>query len=417
MRELHGNLHKVCAFSFLHRTLFPMAVISLFWKDHIGLSLTQILILQGVFSAVSVLFEYPSGYVSDRLGYRAALNLASLLGVIGWGLYTVADSFMHVLLAEATLAVSLSFISGTDSALLYETLRAKGKESSYPQFEGRMNGFAQAGETFGALFAGALYAAAPLLPFFLQVGVWIAALLLTRTLMEVPKEAPEPSRSPVSEALWVARYALAENRRLRSMILYATILCLASFYPVWMIQPYMRQAGIPLGWFGPIWAGANLTIVLSALGSGRIARILGDTRICILFAALVLAGYGGLGLSGGFWGFLFYYMLTCMRGLGRPLLLGHAQAECPSAHRAAILSLFSLSFRLSFACTGPLVGRVADTIGLRQTFYALFFVFLVVLPPLTFFFIRALSARKPAFAESRRGLSVTMKASADNPVK
>jgi hypothetical protein len=51
-------------------------------------------------------------------------------------LYAVADSFMHVLPAEATLAVSLSFISGTDSALLYETLRAKGKEASYPQVSG-----------------------------------------------------------------------------------------------------------------------------------------------------------------------------------------------------------------------------------------------------------------------------------------
>jgi hypothetical protein len=36
-----------------------MAVITLFWKVHIGLSLTRILILQGVFSAVNVLFEYP----------------------------------------------------------------------------------------------------------------------------------------------------------------------------------------------------------------------------------------------------------------------------------------------------------------------------------------------------------------------
>ena len=65
--------------------LFPMAIITLFWKDCIGLSLTQILLLQGILSVVMVVMEYPSGYVSDRIGYRAALNIASLLGMAGLG--------------------------------------------------------------------------------------------------------------------------------------------------------------------------------------------------------------------------------------------------------------------------------------------------------------------------------------------
>jgi len=29
MKDTHGNIRKICAFSFLHKTLFPMAIITL----------------------------------------------------------------------------------------------------------------------------------------------------------------------------------------------------------------------------------------------------------------------------------------------------------------------------------------------------------------------------------------------------
>jgi MFS family permease len=388
MKNLHGNIRKLYAFSFLQMTLFPMAIITLFWKDHIGLTLTQILLLQSIFSLATLVLDYPAGYISDRFGYRFALNIASLFGIIGWGLYTIADSFGSVLLAEILLGISLSFISGSDSALLYETLRAEGKEQFYARYEGRMNGFAQGGEALGAVFAGVIYATAPLLPFFLQVGVWIAALCVTRLLAEAPRESAIPVRSHLAEALQTARYAFLDNRRLRYSILFNSLLGIASFFPVWLIQPYMQQSGVPVAWFGPVWAGANLTVALCAMASHRMYHRIGDRCMVMFFVVLVAAGYFGLGVIGGLWGFLFYYLLTCMRGLRGPMMLTHAQTESPSANRAAILSLQSVSFRLFFVCTGPLVGKLADTVGVRQAFHLLLYAFLITLPPLSLLFLR-----------------------------
>ena len=389
MRELHANIRKLYAFSFLQMMLFPMAIITLFWKDHIGLTLTQILLLQGIFSLTTVALDYPAGYVSDRLGYRISLTIASLFGMAGWGLYTIAASFGGVLMAEMLLAVSLSFISGSDSALLYETLRAEGAEQLYPRCEGRMNGFAQTGEAVGAIFAGVMYAAAPLLPFVLQVGVWAVALGITRVMVETPRDEHLHGRSHIGEAVRTARYAFLENRRLRNTILLNTFLGIASFFPVWLIQPYMRQTGVPVAWFGPVWAVANLTVALGALTSHRVHHRLGDRGMVLLFMGLIVLGYLGLGLVGGTGGFLFYYLLTSMRGLRGPMFLNHTQTESPSANRAAVLSLQSVSFRLLFVCTGPLVGRLADTAGVQQAFHFLLYAFIVVLPPLAVLFLRS----------------------------
>lgn len=363
-----ANILKLNAFSFLKMTLFPMAVITLFWKDHIGLSLTEILILQGFFSLATLLLEYPSGYISDRLGCRFSLNLASLLGIAGWGWYLFAGSFFEVLIAELLLGASFAFISGADSALLFETLRHEGREQHYTRQEGRMLGLAQAGEAVGAVFAGTLYAFFPLLPFIIQVVVWILALLITGSLKEPPRERPTAKVSHLAAAAATVRYTFRDNPRLRLTILLTTVLGLASYYPVWLIQPFMQETGVPLTWFGPIWAGANATVALFSWLSYRFSLRLGNRAMALLLFLLVALGYLGLALTHALWSFLFYYLLTAMRGLQGPLLKALIQRQSFSTNRASILSLKSFTFRFFFICTGPAAGFAADRLGLNAAF-------------------------------------------------
>jgi len=387
MSTLRRNIPLLYAFSFLQMTLFPMAVITLFWKDHIGLSLSQILLLQSIFAVAMVVMEYPSGYISDRIGYRTALTAASILGLAGWGYYTVASSFRDVLIAEVMLGISTSFISGTDSALLFESLKRGGREADYARCEGRSTFFGQTGEAAGAIFAGVLYARYPLSPFFLQVAVWLLALAMVRGLRE-PCREPSSHGGHLNAAIASARYVFVENRRLRTTVLLSVVLGLSSFYPVWLIQPYMRECGVPLASFGPVWAGANLIVALFAVFSHRLRAVLGNQGMTLLLAALVWGGYLGLGLAAGVWGFLFYYLLTAMRGMRGPFLLHVAQAEIPSGTRAGMLSLQSLCFRLLFALTGPFVGRYADAHGVGHTFRLIGGAYLLLLPPLVWLFLK-----------------------------
>lgn len=377
---LDTNISRLYVFAFLKMTLFPMAIITLFWKDHIGLSLTEILVLQGLFSVASVVMEYPSGYISDRLGYRASLLIATLFGILGWSFYLVAATFTGVLLAELMLGVCYAFISGSDSALLFETLRAGGREEQYARCDGRMTGWGQIGEAGGALFAGLLYATAPLLPFVLQIGVWSLALLLALSLCEPPVEEVTAIKSHLAEALSVCRYALWDNPAVRNTMLFGTLLGLASFYTVWLIQPYMQQTGVPLAWFGPAWAGANLMVAAGSLASHRLRNLFGLRFMAGLFILLIVTAYAGLGLTAAVGSFLFYFLLTFMRGLQGPLLRQQLQQAGSRRNRASILSLHSLLFRVGFVATGPLIGHLADQQGLGPTFLLLALLFALLLP-------------------------------------
>lgn len=378
--ELRRTLLTLNVFAALKMTLFPMAVITLFWKDEIGLSLTEILTLQVFFSVASVVMEYPSGYVSDRLGYRCALIVACLFGLAGWSWYLVADAFWGVLLAELLLGVSYAFISGSDTALLFETLRAMDRVDLYTRCDGRMAGWGQGGEAAGALFAGVMYAHGPLLPFVAQVVVWGMALTLCLTLREPKVESGGPVSSHLAEALGVCRFAFLESPAIRATIVSGMLLGLGSFYMVWLIQPYMQECRVPLTWFGPAWAGANLVVALAAAGSHHVQDRIGMKGMYVLFILLTVAAYVGLGLTTATGGFVFYYLLTAMRGFQGPLMRSRLQSLSQRKNRASILSLHSLVFRLGFVLTGPLVGWLADRQGLAMTFLALGAFFALALP-------------------------------------
>ena len=371
------NIPLLNIFAGLKMALLPMAIITLFWKDQIGLSLAEILLLQAIFSLATLVMEFPSGYISDRIGYRFALNLACLLGITGWATYTLAGSFTGVLIAELQLGASYAFISGADSALLYETLRYDSREEHYSRYDGRMTAWAQAGEAIGAVGAGVLYGWFPLLPFVLQVGVWVAALAICRNLKDIPTP-PRETISHLQEATDIARKAFSQPG-IRYAILLAALLGLASFYPVWLIQPYMQTLNVPLSWFGPIWAVANLCVSFGSIISHRVQFHLGVRGTPLLLLALVVAGYAGLAFSQVIWGFAFYFLLTIMRGIQGPFLRLALQKQSNRHERASILSLKSLVFRLGFVITGPLVGVLADRSGLNLCFLVLMIIQLLLI--------------------------------------
>jgi len=381
--------------------LFPMAIITLFWKDQIGLTLSEILLLQAIFSLATVVMEYPTGYLSDRLGYRTALLLASLLGISGWLTYTLAGSFLTVMLAEIQLGISYAFVSGADSALLYETLRSQGREEEYLHHDGRMTAWAQGGEAAGAVGAGVLYAWFPLLPFLLQVAVWLAAWLICRRLREPPGHVAAPVVSHWQEARRIARRALGEVPALRWTLLFGAVLGLASFFPVWLVQPYMQAAGVPLFWFGPAWAAANLSVSAGSLLSARAQFHLGTRGMTWLCLLLIVAGYLGLALTHAVWGFAWYFLLTLMRGLQGPLLRLHLQQRSRRSERASILSLKSLLFRSGFIVAAPLVGALADRVGLSGTFLALLAGLLFLLLPLAWKFLGSAASGESAVSPTR----------------
>lgn len=361
-RGLRRNLGLLCAFHGLQMSLFPMAVITLFWKFEIGMSLTEIMLLQGFFGFILALFEFPSGYLADRIGYRRSLVVASGFFVLAWTTYVFATSIPHAILAELAMGVGMSLVSGSDSAMLYESLLATDREPEFAKWSGRMNFFGQSCEGATALVAGALFAWWTRSVFVAQVIVWLIAGGVALAMVEPGRLKPQLGNN-VAQVRAMVRHVFVENRPLTAVVFTTIVLGMSSFVPVWTIQLYATEAGLAKSWLGPIWATANFTVAIFALISPWAEATLGRRRLLMLLVALILVGYLGMGLTHAPWGVLFYFVLTAMRGLFGPALHHVENRLIPSSDRAGMLSLRSLVFRLSFLAIGPTVGLLMEKNG------------------------------------------------------
>jgi len=362
MRANPPLLVALAAFRFV---LFPIPVITLFWMDHIGMTLTDVMMLQAIFGLAVVVFEFPSGYLADRVGYRRSLLVGAALAAAGWAIYARATTFAGVAAAETVLGAGVAFISGADAALLFVSLEGQARAHEYTRWEGRVRASGQGAEALSSAVGGWLYAVAPRLPFWLQVPNALLALGTIAALRGEPRRL-SPEVSHVAHARRIVRFALREQPRLRTTMALSVALGLSTFMMVWLVQPWMQRRGIPTAWFGPIWAGAHLWLVGVSLVTARVVEAVGRGGVLLGCCLLIPAGYAVFAAADTPWAVLAYLLFMAVRGLQGPILTAALQDDAPGADRATVLSLNTLLFRLTFVVCGPAVGRLVDAVGLER---------------------------------------------------
>ena len=367
MKSLQRNLPLLCLFKACQMSLFPLSIITLFHQFQIGLSQQEILIVQGIKSLICALFEFPAGWIADRIGYRKTLIFGSLSLLICWILYTQASTFNGILLADAFLGIGWSFIYGTDSALLYESLLGQDKLHELSMWNGRISFWGQLAEAGCAIAAGFLYEYAPTMPFYIQAGISLFNLILAFMILE-PDRTRSLRKDKFREIYEMFKKTFIDSKVLRYSTLLFIVLGTASYLQVWNIQVYAEKSGIPTSWLGINWAAANIFVALGSLYSHKIEKYMGTLKTLYLCLILIVIGYSGLAVLPGIIGFVFYYFLTFERGINYPVLNEIQQKVISSENRAGMLSITNFSFRIIFAAICPLAGLLIESEGFKVFF-------------------------------------------------
>ena len=359
-------------------SLFPVAIISLFWQYHLKMTMTDIMILQASFSVTVSLLEFPGGYIGDRIGYKNSLLVGASISALGWFIYCLATTFIHALIAELILGLGITFISGCDQALLYESLNREGNLNRYSLWNRYYVIAGQVGEALAALGAGWLYTTHFRLPFYGQFVIFCMVVLIIFFLKEPPRGVGLKANHG-REMLAVIKQSLWDNKTLRWVILLSTMFSLSSYYPVWIVQLYTHQSGVDIEWMGFIWAAANVMVALGAGVSHHLAKWLGFNGALVTCILLATAGFFGMAVTTAAFGFVFYFLITLMRGINFTLLTEKLQSLALSHQRASLLSLRSLLVRGIYALSAPTVGVIIDQKGFHFALFGLGTFFAVTL--------------------------------------
>ncbi len=104
--------------SFLNGLVF-YAPVALLVRTQVGITVPQFFTLQMILSISIFIFEVPSGYISDRLGYKKSIVFSQGLLLAARLLLLLSKSYWLFAVEAVVEGLSNSLISGSDSAYLY----------------------------------------------------------------------------------------------------------------------------------------------------------------------------------------------------------------------------------------------------------------------------------------------------------
>ena len=373
MKELEANLWKILLIRAIHMGLLMMPVIVVFWRG-LGLGLSDIFALQVAFSVVMSIFEIPSGYLADILGRRRVLVFAYLLLCGGFSIFAFSSTFWGFVFGDVLLGIGVAFVSGTDMTLLFDTLKALGRETEFAPYQGRFVFYGQLSEAGAALIGGWLGGISIRLPLYVySVQILFAAMLAFR-LVEPPREtfARDAGHKENVSNIWrhVSRKPL-----LGPFLIFFSILGGSSLTAVWMYQEHWKSMDIPIVWFGPLWAAINLTVAFSARFAAPLREKIGREKALLLLPCLPAIGFMGMSLLPGLAGAACAGFIQMTRGFVAVWGNDEVNRLTGSEMRATVNSISSGTVRIVFCTVGLAAGMYADAAGIRAAFFACAFIF------------------------------------------
>ena len=206
-QSLGANITKLYLIKIAKWFMLFMPIIVLFYQEN-GLTMQDVFILQGVYSVAIVVLEIPSGYLADALGRKTTMIIGTTLGCAGFAIYSVSFGFWGFLLAEMTMGIGQSLISGADSAMLYDSLQAMGRRDQYLRLEGRMVSVGNFAEATAGILGGLLAEISLRTPFIAQTGVSFIGIPAAILLVE-PFRQEKISKMRFRDILLIVQEALS----------------------------------------------------------------------------------------------------------------------------------------------------------------------------------------------------------------
>lgn len=342
---------------------FVMPVIVLFYNSN-DMTMQDIFTLKAIYSFTLMFFEIPTGYFADVIGRRTSILLGTVLGVAGFLIYSFSFGFFQFVLAEIALGISMSLVSGADSAMLYDTLKAGNQQEKYIRIEGRISSAGNFGEALAGIIGGMIAVYSLRTPFFIQTAVSAMAIPAALMLRE-PKVFSKQFQTGFMHIPKIIKEALQINKKLKWTILLSSAIGASTLTMAWFAQPYFIMSGMEVAWFGVGWAVLNIAAGLGAFHAWRIEHKVGSKVMVIIIVAILATSFIAMSFAPLLPGFLILLIFYIFRGLATPTLRNYINNLTESGVRATVMSLRNFLIRLIFAVLGPFFGWLTDAYSLQ----------------------------------------------------
>ncbi|OGM94478.1 hypothetical protein A2524_01500 [Candidatus Wolfebacteria bacterium RIFOXYD12_FULL_48_21] len=336
--------------------LFFLPVLALYFQKDL-FTVANVSIIFAVEALASVLFEIPTGAMADIFGRKKTIIVSQAILICAiFFLYLGGNIAMFIIYAILN-AFSASLASGTDEAIIYDSLQEENKESYFKKIIGIYGSLWPLGASIGSIIGG--YIAKVSLQSTVSISFIpvVIALILTSFLREpfYKKEDHKNILRHMGNAIGV----IMRNKQLIILAI-ASFIMMALGESAHLLTPiFLKFKGIDIEYFGWITA---LSFGLSSAGfyfSHGVAEKIGDKGSLILTTTLAPIFILIATLLHGFSLVIFFVVAAIFFGIRNPILGHLMNTNIVSSKRATVISINNFIGKLGLVITMPLFGYFA----------------------------------------------------------
>ena len=392
------QIKRFCAYGFLKNLKFfePYLIIYLMGNN---INLFQIGVLIAIREIIINVFEIPSGFIADYFGRKKEMYFCFGFYIVSFVVFFFTDTFTLATLGMVFFGLGEAFRSGTHKAMIYTYLDYKNWQSEKTFVYGRTRSFSLIGSAVSSLFGIVLIlsVSSDSYIFLFSVVPYILDLFLIMSYPNFLDISDKKHDASFKEMVKDIIESFRINKKLRNILIEEGIVEAGFSYVKDLIQPILEIIiiGSGVSVIASLSADDNLKVILgltyatlNLFGSyfSKKAYLLKARRTSLTCLSLIHIAYA---ISSGLLAifskqylavcaiYVFIYVLHSVR---KPIFVDEIDNNIDKSNRATVISTSAQLKSLFLMIFAPVLGFVADNIGLGIVMVLLCALFTSTLP-------------------------------------
>ncbi len=358
------NIYIMFFIIFLQGLVFYGPIATLY-RESRGISLSEIFIIESISWILTMLLEVPWGWIADKFGYKRTLVISNFIFFISKIIFFKSYTFSMFLLERVLLSISISGLSGCDTALLYTSL---GQNENSEKIFGLYSSFSTIGFLAACIASYSIIDISMDIAAFLTIIPYGIATIATLFISDTSK-----SSNKSNSILYNLKVTFKNKQIIYIVISFALISVVVQSVTVFLNQVQYIKSGIDVKYFGILLA-INQIIKLSASRSYKLSQKYGKLEsIKIIYIAIGLSCIVLALISNNILSIMLILIISLGISLASPMVVDIENKSITIEDRATILSIYSMISSVISACVSPLIGICAD-ISIELAFVTCFII-------------------------------------------
>lgn len=353
------NIKIAYVLSFLKNSWFWLGTwvfYYLLFTNYAGIGLIETFMISAL-----VISEVPSGVLADLIGRKKVLILSFMVLSVGLYLASFASSFIWIVVGITLAGIGHSCYSGTNEALVFDSLKEKNQSDRYGGVISRMNAVAWAAPAICGLIGGFLYLINPRLPFLLNAICYTVAIIFCLFLKE-----PKIDSVKFSFKNFFIQTKVGAKELFRDNYMLKQTLLLLSIGLVIVICDEMLNGFLAVEFnfraeqLGALWAVIYLMSAVASERTTYLFKILASKLLIfvtgfIIAITLLISPFVGI-----FFGGFSLLVRSCLQAVYNNIASEMINKRVESNKRATTLSTFNLMKNMPYVLGAYYLGYLAD---------------------------------------------------------